>query len=103
DGELAKELRGFREEMLFADLEIVTNRATRIEDQLKKPKPAKEREADQHELTIMQRLIAVFEEGKPASTLGLKEEEEKAVRSFQLLTLKSELVMVNRCMIVSSC
>src|SRR5579864_7890881 len=43
----ADELRRFREELLFADLEVVTNRITRLEDQGKKPKPAKEREADQ--------------------------------------------------------
>src|SRR5947199_109380 len=30
-----------------------------------------------------------------SSSLGLKDDEEKAVRSFQLLTLKRELVLVN--------
>jgi ribosome-binding ATPase YchF (GTP1/OBG family) len=94
-GDLAAELRQFREEILFADLEIVSNRIARLQDQLKKPKPAKEREADQYELTSLQRLAAAFERGEPASSLGLKEEEEKALRSFQLLTLKPELVMVN--------
>src|SRR5205823_10115835 len=39
-GEPADELRRFREEMLFADLEIVTNRVSRLQDQMKKPKPA---------------------------------------------------------------
>src|SRR5438128_7178616 len=88
DGDLAAELRQFREEILFADLEIVTNRINRLQDQSKKPKPAKEREADQHELSSLQRIAAAFEEGKPAASLDLKEDEEKAVRSFQLLTLK---------------
>ena len=94
-GDLAAELRQFREEILFADLEIVSNRISRLQDQLKKPKPAKEREADQHELTLLQRVAEAFERGEPASSLGLKDEEEKAVRSFQLLTLKPELVLVN--------
>src|SRR5438128_2649474 len=94
-GDLTAELRQFREEILFADLEIVTNRISRLQDQLKKPKPAKEREADQHELTLLQRVAEAFERGEPASSLGLKDEEEKAVRSFQLLTLKPELVLVN--------
>src|SRR6201997_167511 len=44
--DVAGELRRFREELLFADLEIVPNRIARLEDQLKKPKPGKEREAD---------------------------------------------------------
>jgi ribosome-binding ATPase YchF (GTP1/OBG family) len=43
----------------------------------------------------LQRLAAAFEQGQSATTLGLKEEEEKVIRSFQLLTLKPELVLVN--------
>jgi ribosome-binding ATPase YchF (GTP1/OBG family) len=93
--DLAQELRRFREELLFADLEVVTNRVSRLEDQLKKPRPAKQKEADQQELALLQRLQAVFEQGQPATALGLKDDEEKAVRSFQLLTLKPELVLVN--------
>src|SRR5204862_5118251 len=50
EGDLAGERRRFREEILFADLEIITNRVGRLESQLKKPKPAKEREQDQHEM-----------------------------------------------------
>jgi ribosome-binding ATPase YchF (GTP1/OBG family) len=95
DGDLAAELRHFREELLFADLEVVSNRIGRLEDQLKKPKPGKEREADQNELALLQRLVAAFENGRTAAALGLKDEEEKAVRSFQLLTLKPQLVLVN--------
>src|SRR5947209_19981109 len=48
----AGQLRRFRDELVFADLEIVTNRAGRLEDQLKKPRPAKQREADQAELGL---------------------------------------------------
>src|SRR5438128_8406798 len=44
-GDLTKELTLFREEILLADLEIVANRISKLEDQSKKPKPAKEREA----------------------------------------------------------
>jgi ribosome-binding ATPase len=89
------QLRRFREEMLFADLEVVTNRVGRLETQLKKPRPAKEREQDQAELALLQRLAAAFEAGQSAASLGLKEDEEKAVRSFQFLTLKPELVLLN--------
>jgi ribosome-binding ATPase YchF (GTP1/OBG family) len=94
-GDLAGELRRFREEILFADLEIVSNRVTRLQDGMKKPRPAKEREAEQQELAVCQRVVAGFEQGQPASALGLKEEEEKLMRSFQFLTLKPELVFVN--------
>lgn len=94
-GNLADELRRFHEELLFADLEIVTNRIGRLEEQLKKPRPAKQKETDQAELALLQRMAAAFEKGEPASTLGLKAEEEKAIRSFQLLTLKPAQVLVN--------
>src|SRR5262249_28605307 len=67
----------------------------RLQDQFKKPKPAKERAADQQELSFLQRLAEAFERGELAASLGLKEDEEKLVRSFQLLTLKPELVLVN--------
>ncbi len=93
--DLLGELRRFREEILFADLEIVTNRIERLTDGLKKPRPAKQKEADQEELNLLQRIAAAFEQGEGAGTLGLKPDEEKAIRSFQLLTLKPELVFVN--------
>src|SRR5262249_4275569 len=73
-GDLADELRRFREELLFADLEIVTNRIGRLEDGLKKPRPAKQKEADQQELTLLQRIGKALEEGRGAATLGLKED-----------------------------
>jgi ribosome-binding ATPase YchF (GTP1/OBG family) len=95
NADLAGEMRRFREELVFADLEIILNRVERLEDQGKKPKPPKEREADQQELALLRRIQQVLEEGKFAGALALKEEEEKAVRSFQLLTLKPELVLVN--------
>jgi len=91
----AGQLRRFREELMFADLEIVSNRIDKLKNNLKKPRPAKERDADQLELSLLQRIAAAFEANTSPATLGLKEDEEKAIRSFQLLTLKPELVFVN--------
>ena len=95
-GNLADELRRFREEIAFADLEILTNRIHKIDANLKKPRPAKEKEADLHEQSVLQKLIVALEAEHPPGSLGLKPEEEKAVRSFQLLTLKPEIVFVNQ-------
>lgn len=95
-GDPAAELAQFREELAFADLEIVTNRVSKVEANLKKPRPAKEREADQAELELLQRIVVVLEAGGSPRNLGLKPEEEKLVRSFQLLTLKPELAFVNQ-------
>ncbi len=93
--DLAGQLRRFREELMFADLEIVSNRISRLNDQLRKPRPAKQKEADEQELALLQRIAAAFEANQSPATLGLKEDEEKAIRSFQLLTLKPEQAFVN--------
>src|ERR1700722_15610134 len=91
----AGQLRRFREELMFADLEIVTNRADRLQDQLKKPRPAKQKEADEQELALLRRIQAAIEAGHSPATLGLKPDEEKSIRSFQLLTLKPEQALLN--------
>jgi ribosome-binding ATPase YchF (GTP1/OBG family) len=95
-GDPVKELERFREESAFADLEIVTNRISKLEANLKKPRPAKEKEIDEFERDVLLRAKAALEEIRPVSSLGLKPEEEKAVRSFQLLTLKPELAFINQ-------
>lgn len=95
--DFSDQLRRFREELLFADLEIVTNRITKVEASLKKrARPAKEIEADEAEMALLRRIAETLESGQPASALGLTSDEEKLVRSFQLLTLKPEVVLVNR-------
>ena len=87
----------FREELLFADLEIVTNRIPKLEAGLRRrPSRRRRREADQAELALLQAIVAALEAGTPASKLGPAPDEEKTVRSFQLLTLKPEMVFVNR-------
>ena len=91
----AQELRQFREELFFADLEIVTKRIGKLEDGLKKPKPGKQKELDQTELELLRRIVAAMEKGQSPATLGLHPEEEKTIRSFQLLTLKTEVVLLN--------
>jgi ribosome-binding ATPase YchF (GTP1/OBG family) len=94
--DFADQLRRFREDLLFADLEVVSNRIPKLEAALKKAKPAKEREQDEAELALLRRIVTAFEAGTPAKDLGLSADEEKMVRSFQLLTLKPELAFVNR-------
>src|SRR5215203_3939983 len=75
--DVASQLAKFREELLYADLEIVGNRIPKLEQQMKKAKPAKEREADEAELALLTRIVAAFEAGKPASEQGLTADDEK--------------------------
>ena len=77
-------------------MEVVGNRIPKVEAQFKKAKPAKEREADEFELATLKKVVAALEAGTPASRQGITEQEEKHLRSFQMLTLKPEAVFVNR-------
>jgi len=93
---LAEQLSKFREELLFADLEIVMNRVDRLHSLMKKTKPQKEREQDEAEQALLKRIVVCLESGQTTVSLGLKPDEEKLIRSFQLLTLKPEMVFINR-------
>ena len=94
--DFATQFAKFREELLFADLEVVGNRIPKVLAQFKKSKPAKEKEADEFELKTLERVVAAFEAGKLAKEMGITPEEDKCLRSFQLLTLKPETAFVNR-------
>ena len=91
----AQELSRFRDECLFADMEIVNNRIDKLKVQVKKPRPQKEKDIDLAELALLERIFAAMEAGKSPSSLGLAPDDEKLIRSFQLLTLKQELVFLN--------
>jgi GTP-binding protein YchF len=92
-GDPAADLASFRDEMLFADLGVVTNRAERLEASTKKPRP--DREAQLKELEIVKRVLAALDAGQTIGSLGLTEEEKKPMRSFGLLTDKAQVVIVN--------
>src|SRR4051812_41585787 len=65
--DFADQVRKFREELLYADLEIVGNRVTKLETQMKKKaRPAKEIETDETEMALLKRIVASLEGGKPA-------------------------------------
>ncbi len=94
-GEPAAELTAFRDELLFADLSVVTNRAERLEASIKKPRPEREREQQQKELDLVKQVMAVLDLGQTVASLGLSDEEKKPMRSFGLLTDKPVVVLVN--------
>jgi GTP-binding protein YchF len=92
-GDPAADLAAFRDELLFADLSVVTNRAERLEASVKKPRP--DRDLQLKELDVVKRVLAALEAGRPIASLGLTEEEKKPMRSFGLLTDKPQVVLVN--------
>src|SRR4051794_34941080 len=92
-GDPAADLAAFRDELLFADLGVVTNRAERLEASVKKPRP--DREQQLKELELVKRALGALEGGHTVASLNLTEEEKKPMRSFGLLTDKPQVVLVN--------
>jgi GTP-binding protein YchF len=92
-GDPAADLAAFRDEILFADLGVVTNRAERLEASVKKPRP--DRDQQLKELDVVKRVQAALDAGEPIASLGLTDEEKKPMRSFGLLTDKPQVVVVN--------
>ena len=80
-------------EVLFADLERVAGRIGRLEASVRKP--TAHRDEDLRELELMKRLRDALEAEKPIADAIEHEAENKLVRSFQFLTLKPALVVLN--------
>jgi hypothetical protein len=89
----AAELSRFQEDLLLVDLEIVSGRVERLRESVKKPRPT--REAEMAELATLEPLGAALESGKPLTELTLSDEQQRATRSFRLLTEKPRLIVVN--------
>ncbi|HZZ27559.1 MAG TPA: DUF933 domain-containing protein [Pirellulales bacterium] len=89
------DLRTFEEDLLLADLDIVSGRVQRLEESLKKPRPKDQRELEEHELAALKILLTTLEAGQHAREAQLSEEQWKFTRSFRLLTEKPKMVLVN--------
>lgn len=87
------DLTSFREDLLLADLEIVTGRVERLRESVKKPRP--NREQEQAELAALERVLAALEAGTPLTADKTSEEDARATRSFRLMWEKPMLVIVN--------
>lgn len=88
-----KDMVGFEEDVILADLEIVGGRIERLHESIKKPRP--DRDQLKAELALLQRLQGELEQGTSLRSISISDEEEKTIRSFQLLSLKRRLVIVN--------
>jgi len=91
----AAELRSFEEDLLLADMEIVTNRLGRVEESMKKPLPRQEREQLLHEQQTLKMVLAAMEAGKPLKSSEMTEEQLRVTRAFRLMTEKARMVVVN--------
>ena len=87
------ELASFEEDLLLADMEIVTGRVERLRQSVKKPRPTRDQELA--ELAALEPLLEALESGQALRDIKLSKEQQKVVRAFQLFTRKPKLVVVN--------
>lgn len=91
----AADRRSFDEDLMLADMEILSGRIARIEESLKKPLPRPEKEQLQHEQETLKIVLSAIESDKPLRETDMTEEQLKVTRSFRLLTEKPRLATVN--------
>jgi ribosome-binding ATPase len=96
DGEVdpARDLERLDLEFVLADLSMVDRRLERLTTSGRHGTPA-EREANEREEVILQRLKTSLEAGEPIRDAGLTGDEAKTVRGFRFLTEKPVLVLLN--------
>ncbi len=87
------DLQNFDEDLLIADLEIVTGRIERLRESVKKPRP--NRDDDLAELAALEPLPEWMESGKSLRDLDMTPDQQKAIRSFKLFSEKPRLVIFN--------
>ncbi|MGI5832212.1 MAG: DUF933 domain-containing protein [Thermoguttaceae bacterium] len=93
--DVRKETDAFLEELVFADLEIATNRLEKIHEQQKRHLPKDQLEKLAVEEAILLKIKTGLEEGHPVKADDMTPEEYKATRSFRFLTEKNRMVLVN--------
>ncbi len=87
------DIRRFDEDLLLADLQIVSGRVERLRESTKKPRPNRDQEVA--ELAALEPLAAMLETGAVLKASEMSDDQVKATRSFRLLTEKPRLVVVN--------
>ncbi len=89
-----RDLEALDVEFILADLAVSERRLERLRATGRHGTPA-ERESNERELVILERLHAALEAGGPIRDEPLEAEEEKAIRGFRFLTQKPVLVLLN--------
>ena len=85
--------RTFEEDLMLADLQVLQNRIERLEISVKKNRP--DREESQEELLLLRPIEELLQAGKLLRTVEFSAEQEKATKSYSLLTRKPQLILLN--------
>jgi GTP-binding protein YchF len=82
-------------EWVLADLQVAEKRVEKLRAQVKKPIPAKEKEAAEMELQVLERCTAALAAETPLRAIGLGAKESALVKHFNFFTLKPRLLVRN--------
>jgi ribosome-binding ATPase YchF (GTP1/OBG family) len=85
--------RGFEDDLILADLQVVQNRVERLQMNIKKNRP--DRAESETELAHIQPIHERLQNGQLLRDFEFSAEQEKAIRSFALLSRKPLLVLHN--------
>jgi GTP-binding protein YchF len=89
----AADLSNFEDDLLIADLSIVSGRVERLREQVKKPRP--NRDELQKELAALEPILEALESGQTVRELELSPEQQRVIRSFQLFSDKPRFLVIN--------
>jgi len=81
-------------ELIFSDLGIIEKRIPRIKGDLGKMRPA-EREVQERELEVLQRILPELEANRPIRALDLSEDDQKLIKNYGFLSNKPWLIVFN--------
>ncbi|GAB4156550.1 MAG: redox-regulated ATPase YchF [Planctomycetaceae bacterium] len=87
------EVSAFDDDMILADLQVVSNRVERLKVDVTKPRPDKD--ALQAELDALLPIVKKLDAGESLLDFEFSQDQEKACRSFSLLTTKQRLIVLN--------
>lgn len=88
-----KDATSFEDDLMLADLQVLNSRIERLHQSIKKNRPDKEE--CQEELDLIQPIEKMLNDGKLLRNVEFTDDQEKATRSFSLLTRKQQLLLVN--------
>lgn len=92
-GDALADVRNFEDDLMLADLQVLQNRVERLEASIKKNRP--DREESQEELKLLVPILELLQSGQLLRKVELTDEQEKATKSFSLLTRKPQLILLN--------
>ena len=90
----ARDIEQLELEFTLADLAVVEKRVERLR-QSGRSGTAAEKEANERELVVLEKILPALSEGTPIRDVGLDEDAAHRIRGFRFLTEKPVLVLLN--------